>query len=383
MRSIIYKVSLVWLFCLTATLSGQVMSEEYSQAQLDQMMAPVALYPDALLSQILMASTYPDQVAQAAQWSKANSEKKGDDAVTAVEDKQWDPSVASLVAFPQVLEMMDGKPDWVKQMGDAFLADSSKVMDTVQSLREKAKAEGNLESSEQQKVVTEGSTIIIEPADPQVIYVPAYNPTIVYGTWWYPAYPPYYYPPPPYYGYGSGFVIGFGVGMVVHNSLWGGFNWGHGDIDIDVNRYNNINVNNKINSDNKKVSWNHDSSKRGSAISNKADSRKDFRGRDAQREKALADMKSKGLDPSKERAKLSGAGGDEIRNKVNKQNTVSTFKPKSDFRKNNNASSFKKKSGNAFSGMSHNSNHGSKLSSRRGASSHRSFKGKASGGRRR
>jgi uncharacterized protein DUF3300 len=373
MRTIIHKISLVWLLCLTTALSGQVMSEEYSQEQLDQMMAPVALYPDALLSQILMASTYPDQVTQAAQWSKANSEKKGDDAVTAVEGKQWDPSVASLVAFPQVLEMMSGKPDWVKQMGDAFLANSSKIMDTVQSLRKKAEAEGNLESSEQQNVVTEGSTIIIEPADPQIVYVPAYNPTIVYGTWWYPAYPPYYYPPPPYYGYGRGFVIGFGVGMVVRNSLWGGFNWRHSDIDINVNRYNNINVNNKINSNNKNVSWNRDSTKRGSAISNKADSRKDFRGRDAQREKALSDMKRKGLDPSKERTKLSGESGDKIRNKVGKQNNVSNSKSKSDLRKKN----------NAFSGMSHNSNQGDKLSSRRGTSSNRSFQGKASRGRRR
>ena len=393
MKSIIYKISLVWLVCLTTFCSGLVMADEVSQEQLDQMMAPVALYPDALLSQILMAATYPDEVSQAAKWSKDNVDQQGDDAVTAVADKQWDPSVASLVAFPQVLDMMGGKPDWVKQMGDAFLADSAKVMETVQNLRKKAKEEGNLKTSDQQTVATQGSTITIVPTDPQVIYVPAYNPSIIYGPWWYPSYPPYYYPPPPRYGFGAGFVIGFGFGMIVHNSLWGGFNWGHGSVNINVNRYNNINVNHRISSNNKNVSWKRDSTKRGSgvsrkgdskkAISRKADARKDFRGRDAQRANALSNMKSQGLDPSKGRAKLSGAGGDKIRNKVNKQNNLSNFKAKPSKRNSNKASTYKRKSGNAFSGMSRKSSHSSKLSSRRGAASHRSFKGRASHGRRR
>ena len=135
-----------------------------------------------------MASTYPEQVKEAAAWSKGNPEQKGDDAVKAVQDKDWDPSVASLVAFPQALVMMGDKPDWVKQMGDAFLAEPDKVMDTVQGLRKKAKDAGNLENNDQQKVVVDSSSsqtvIVIEPSNPEVIYVPTYNPTVVYGTWW-------------------------------------------------------------------------------------------------------------------------------------------------------------------------------------------------------
>jgi hypothetical protein len=359
-----------------------------SQAQLDQMMAPVALYPDALLSQILMASTYPEQVTEAAKWSIENTKVKGDDAVKAVADKKWDPSVASLVAFPEVLKMMSGKPDWVTQMGDAFLADSSAVMDTVQTLRKKAKDEGNLKSTEQQKVTTEKSDIIIAPTNPEVVYVPIYNPTVVYGTWWYPSYPPYYYPPPPHYG--SGFMVGFGVAIIVHHSMWGGFNWGHGSVNINVNRYNKINVN-KINSKNKNVAWNRDNSKRNSKVtdnnkrSGNKNSRQDYRGRDAQREKARANMKSQGLDPAKERTKLSGTSGDNIRKNVNKQNNASNFKsnPKSKPKSSNrNSSSYSKnkKSSNAFSGMNRSTGSGSKLSSKRGGNSNQSFRRSGGGG---
>jgi len=399
MRTIVYKFSLVCLICLSTFLTGTVAAEEgseskakASQAQLDQMMAPIALYPDALLSQVLMASTYSEQVTQAAKWSKDNTKLKGDDAVKAVEDKKWDPSVASLVAFPEVLKMMNGKPDWVKQMGDAFLADSSAVMDTVQTLRKKAKDEGNLKSTEQQTVTSEESDIIIAPTKPEVVYVPMYNPTVVYGTWWYPAYPPYYYPPPPHYG--SGFMVGFGVAIIVHHSMWGGFNWGHGSVNINVNRYNNINVNNKINSKNKNVAWNPDKSKRGAKVSDNKkrsgnkDSRADFRGRDAQREKARANMKSKGMDPAKQRAKLSGSSGDNIRKNVNKPNTTSNYKskpkskPKSSNR-NNSSYSNNKKSSNAFSGMNRSTGSGSKLSSQRGSYSNRSRSTGGGGGLRR
>ncbi len=307
----------------------------FSQEELDQMMAPVALYPDALLSQILMASTYPDQVAEAAEWSKQNTEAKGDDAVKAVQDKPWDPSVASLVAFPQALAMMGDKPDWVSQMGDAFLADPEKVMDTVQGLRKKAKEEGNLESSDQQKVIVEqapSQTIIkIEPSDPQVIYVPTYNPTVVYGTWWWPAYPPFYWPPPPGYGFAGGIVtgIGFGIGIAITNSIWGGFDWHHHDVNINVNRYNNINVNKKLDVNSNSVSWKHNpvnrkgkgyaDAKSRQAYGQKldgADKREEFRGRDAERDKARAALEKKGIDPAAERGKLSGAGGQQVREKV-------------------------------------------------------------------
>src|SRR5688572_3379363 len=192
----------------------------FSREQLDQMMAPLALYPDSLLAQVLMASTYPGDVADAVKWSKAHPDAKGDDAVRQVGSQSWDPSVQSLVAFPQVLDTLGKDPAWVQRMGDAFLAQPDEVMDSVQRLRRQAQSAGNLKSNEQLKVSTEpaaattttaapaSSTIIIEPADPQVVYVPAYNSTTVYGPWPYPSYPPYYYPPSPYYYPGSALWAG-------------------------------------------------------------------------------------------------------------------------------------------------------------------------------
>jgi hypothetical protein len=150
----------------------------------------------------------------------------------------------------------------VQRVGDAFLAQPDAVMDSVQRLRRQAQAAGNLESTEQQKVIVQPAppaqqTIIIEPADPQVVYVPSYNPSVVYGTWPYPSYPPAYYPPPPGYYFGSALVagLGFAAGVAIVDSLWGDCNWGHGDVDIDVNRYNNINRNNQINANQNK--WQH------------------------------------------------------------------------------------------------------------------------------
>jgi len=220
----------------------------FKQEELDQLLAPIALYPDSLLAQILMASTYPLEVVEAARWAKKNDGLKGDALTSALEKEDWDPSVKSLVNFHQVLEMMNEKLDWTQKLGDAFLAQQKDVMDTVQKLRQKADAQGNLKSSEEQKVVVEKETqtIIIESANPQVVYVPAYNPTVVYGAWPYPAYPPYYYYPP---GYAAGAALfSFGVGVAVGAAwgyAWGNCNWRGGDVDIDVNR--NTNINNNIN----------------------------------------------------------------------------------------------------------------------------------------
>ena len=230
----------------------QAADKTFSEAELDQMMAPIALYPDSLLAQILMACTYPADISDAIKWSKDNPKLEGDAAVKQVENKSWDPSVMSLVAFPQVLKMMGEQQNWVQNVGDAFLADSEGVMDTVQKLRKKAKDEGNLETTEQQKVIVEEqpseTVIIIEPADPQVVYVPVYNTTVVYGTWWWPHYRPWYYYPPGYrYGFGGAVWrgIGFGVGIGITNALWGNCRWGrgHGSVNINVNKYNNININ--------------------------------------------------------------------------------------------------------------------------------------------
>jgi len=199
----------------------------FTQPELDQMLAPIALYPDALLSQILMASTYPLEVVQAARWSKANPGMSGDHAVKAAEQNNWDPSVKSLVAFPQIVSMMDEKLDWTQRLGDAFLSQQQQVMDTVQELRRKAHAAGNLESNQNVRVEPQGQTIVIEQANPQVVYVPYYDPTYVYGSWWYPAYPPVYWGPwPGYYpypGFGAGFFWGAGI------AIGAGFFFGHCD----------------------------------------------------------------------------------------------------------------------------------------------------------
>ena len=347
-RIIVLLLAGLLVLPLSSAIAKNDKKKTYSQQELDTMMAPIALYPDSLLSQILMASTYPGDVTEAVAWSKKNTKKTGDDAVKAVQSKSWDPSVMSLVAFPSVLDMMGQKPDWVQTLGDAFLSDSEGVMDTVQSLRKKARDEGNLESTKEQKVEVkeepDSQVIIIEPSDPTVVYVPTYNPTVIYGTWWWPSYYPYYYRPVGY-GFGAGIVtgIGFSIGIGITNSLWGGFNWGRHNVDINVNRYNNVNVNsNRINSSSRSSTWKHNSSNVNSvnrtnnynkttnntqASRQKAsdkvsgtDKRDDFRGRDADREKAKSTLESRGVDPAKGRQELKGSGGTQARDTVSKAN---------------------------------------------------------------
>jgi hypothetical protein len=249
----------------------------FTVEQLDQMLAPIALFPDALLSQVLMASTYPSQVAKAAEWAFDNRDLKGDDAVKAVQNKDWDPSVQSLVAFPQVLAMLQEKPQWVQDLGDAFLAQPDAVMDSVQFLRMKAKDAGNLSSNEQQIVTVKAAPpppqtivvnappppaqiIVIEPAQPQVVFVPIYNPAFMFGPWWHPMYPPFFFPPPPRWGFGwsvVGSAIWWGTAIGVRNAMWGGVNWNTRNVNINVNQWNNININNRINSNDRNVNWNH------------------------------------------------------------------------------------------------------------------------------
>jgi len=187
----------------------------FTQQQLDQMLAPIALYPDPLLSQVLMASTYPLEVVEAARWSKAHPGLEGDDAVRAVAQQSWDPSVKSLVAFPQVLAWMDESLDWTSNLGDAFLAQETQVMETVQTLRQRAQAAGALRSDDRNRIVSEAGAIAVVPASPQIIYVPYYDPLVVYGPWWWPAYPPVHWRPwPDYYarpGYAAGYYWGPGI----------------------------------------------------------------------------------------------------------------------------------------------------------------------------
>ncbi|MEE1486196.1 MAG: DUF3300 domain-containing protein [Shigella flexneri] len=286
---------------LPATVSAPpvtpaVVKSAFSTAQIDQWVAPVALYPDSLLSQVLMASTYPANVAQAVQWSHDNPLKQGDAAIQAVSDQPWDASVKSLVAFPQLMALMGENPQWVQNLGDAFLAQPQDVMDSVQRLRQLAQQTGSLKSSTEQKVITTtkkavpvtqtvtapvipsntvstaspiitepATTVIsIEPANPDVVYIPNYNPTVVYGNWANTAYPPVYLPPPAGEPFIDSFVRGFGysMGVATTYALFSSIDWddddddyhhhdgGHRDgngwqhngdnINIDVNNFNRI-----------------------------------------------------------------------------------------------------------------------------------------------
>jgi hypothetical protein len=235
-------------------------AKSFSQQELEQLVAPIALYPDALLAQVLMASTYPLEIVQADRWRKANPSLKDKALEDALQQQPWDASVKSLAVFPQVLTMMSEKIDWTQKLGDAFLAQQQDVMATAQALRAKAQAQGALKDTKEQKVTTqtENNTtyIVIEPTNPEVVYVPTYNPTVVYGAWPYPAYPPYAYYPPGYVAGGA--LLGFTAGVIVGGALWGGANWGRGDVNINVNRYNNFNRTNVANGN-----WNHNVNHRG------------------------------------------------------------------------------------------------------------------------
>jgi Protein of unknown function (DUF3300) len=236
---------LVLLFSMSIALAEQNAPQQgrtaFSQQELDQMLAPIALYPDALLSQILMAATYPVEVVEAARWSRRNSDLAGDRAVRAAERMDWDPSVKSLVAFPQILGMLDEKLNWTEDLGDAFLDQQAQVMDTVQYLRQKAYAAGNLTSSDQFRVDYEGSTFVISLANPEIVYLPYYNPTVVYGTWWWATYQPVYWAPwPGYYsrpGYARGFAWGPGI-PVARGFFFGAPDWHRRSVNIvNVNTY--------------------------------------------------------------------------------------------------------------------------------------------------
>ena len=247
-RPFIWLLVLLMIFPLPPPVPAQSTAATFKPEEIEQLVAPIALYPDSLVSQILMASTYPLEVVEADRWAKQNKNQKGDAFAAALEKQSWDPSVKSLVNFPQVLSMMSEKLEITQKLGDVFLAQQKDVLDAVQRLRAKAQKEGNLKTTKEQKVIveeptpTQQTTIIkIEPADPQVVYVPTYNPTVVYGAWPYPAYPPYpYYPA----GYVATAAFSFAAGVAVGAAwgyAWGGANWGRGEVDVDVNRNTNIN----------------------------------------------------------------------------------------------------------------------------------------------
>ena len=222
----------------TATSSAQLLKP----AELDQLVAPIALYPDPLLAQVLMASAYPLDIVQAERWLEANKNLKGDALKAAVDKQPWDDSIKSLVATPDVLQLMSSKLDWTQKLGDAVVAQQADVMDAIQRLRTKAQANNKLQSTKEQKVtvqqVQNRQVIAIEPTDPDMVYVPYYDPGVVYGDWPYPDYPPDYWPTPGYIGAGIiaagiGFGAGYALGRWHGGNYWGGgVNWNNNNINV-------------------------------------------------------------------------------------------------------------------------------------------------------
>jgi uncharacterized protein DUF3300 len=229
------QILILLLSCLLVRFTAQAesygprsQSDEQSPAspvkpspkELQQLVAPIALYPDALVAQILAASTYPTEIVEADRWMQRHSHLKGEELAKEVDKQDWDPSVKALAQFPSVLENMDKNLSWTSSLGDAYANQTQDVTDAVQAMREQARKAGHLSSNEQEQVTTQGNTIIIEPANPDVVYVPAYDPWLVYGA---PiiAYPGWYPVPGIFWGgVGLSFGIGFGIGY------FGGFGWG-------------------------------------------------------------------------------------------------------------------------------------------------------------
>ena len=259
--------------------------------QLEALVAPIALYPDALLANMLAAATYPLEVVEADRWLKEKKNLKGDALKAEVDKKSWDDSVKALTATPSVLDTMSDKLDWTKSLGDAMLAQQADLMDAIQRLREKARANNKLESNKQQKVSVQQQdnrqVIVIEPADPNTMYVPYYEPATVYGGWPYTDYPPYYFGYPSYLGAGvvaAGLAFGAGYALSRWGNYWGGgfnwsnrnlyvnhfnrnYNWQHNPAHRQGVRYNNVNVQQRFGNNNIRAG---------------ANNRMDFRGKGGQ-----------------------------------------------------------------------------------------------------
>jgi len=215
----------------TAEPSNLPQPQPFSAAQLDQMTAPIALYPDSLLGIILTAATYPLEIVEAARWLDQNDHASltGSALDAALAQQDWDKSVKSLVEVPEVLRMMNDNIEWAEQLGNAFLVQQADVMDSVQRLRQRALASGKLRSSPQESVSDEDDEVVIEPTTTDVLYIPCYTP-VIYGPWPWPAYPPFYFPPTLDYCYPSP-MITFGIGFPIFGPYWGWGRWkwrGHG-----------------------------------------------------------------------------------------------------------------------------------------------------------
>ena len=266
--------ALVAVFCALTLVPGNAFAiGQTAQAsvippdQLDSLVAPIALYPDPLLAQTLAASTYPLELMQLSQWLARNSGLKDQALADAVEKQPWDPSVQAMALLPDVVKRLVDDIQWTTDLGNAFLAQQSGVMDAVQRMRRKAEQTGSLKSTPQQTVQTEvvenKSVVVIEQASPDVVYVPSYNPVTVYGPPVYP-YPPIYYPPAGYYAAGA--AISFGVGVAMGAAWGGGWGWGAGwgRGDLTINNFNNFNRNfNQVNRAQARNTWQHNAQHRG------------------------------------------------------------------------------------------------------------------------
>lgn len=258
----------------------------YAPGQMEALAAPIALYPDQLLAKVMIASTYPMEVVEANRWRQQNKTLSGTALDSALASQTWDDSVKQLTYTPEVLDMMDKQLDWTQKLGDAVLSDQAGMLKAVQRLRAKAQSNGKLTTTTEQKVVTENQTIIIQPAEPEKVYVPYYDSSSVYGPWDY-GYPAYSWPPP--YGYGYGVGLGFVTGAVIGAAFWNNnCNWGGGNLQVNnFNNFNNINARGGQN-------WQHNvNHRRGAAYGNQglrnkygrgemggANGRRDFRGFD-------------------------------------------------------------------------------------------------------
>jgi hypothetical protein len=258
-KSVLWRLGLVLIGFLSISdpVRAQVSSQsKLSTPQLEQLVAPIALYPDTLLSQVLMASTYPTEVVQAARWSHDNAGLKGKALEDALQSQPWDPSVKALAAVPQTLQMMSDKLDWTQQLGDAFLAQQPELLRAVQTLRARADAAGNLKTTPQQTVTKVARTssggssgsqtydYTIASADPDLCYVPIYDPGLIYGPWPYADYAPWSWYPPGYVATG---LLSFAAGVAVGAAIWGRVDWRRNRVDIDINRYNRFNRTNIAN----------------------------------------------------------------------------------------------------------------------------------------
>lgn len=296
------KFALVLALLLAGLPSAAAQSQSagtLNSQQIEQMVAPIALYPDSLLSQVLMASTYPLEVVEAARWAKENPNVTGQALQDAMQKQPWDPSVKALAAVPQTLAMMNDQLKWTQDLGDAFLAQQADVLDAVQRLRARADAAGNLKTTPQQKVTranrpagspagAPATAYTIESSNPDEYFVPIYDPVVVYGAWPYATYLPFTWYPPGYVATG---VFGFAGGAFVGAAIWGNVNWWNRRVAINVNRYNQFNRT-RITSNN----WQHNPAHRHDVAYGNANVAKQFgdKGRDKARDAARQKIAGQG-----------------------------------------------------------------------------------------